>query len=396
MAEIFVCIIMGLLSGNTKLRRIVRWAKSHLEELREYMPFPNGIPSVPTVSRMLAAVDGELASLALMNWIGEISGTRGIHVAIDGKGLRAAARKVREERTPYILNAIDVATKLVVGQLAIREKANEMAEIPVLVGMLDLEGSTVTIDAIGATENIMNAIHDSGGEFVLQVKRNCPALYAELMGLFNGLSEEQEADGEGFQRKYGDCYSEATAMEKNRGRHEYRTYQSYSDAEGMKAIQEERPHVACVGRSRQVRIQQVQDGLGNDITPSLAEFLEAGSRKQPKPTAGDGMGDDIQWAGLVSSKVLDAKELMNYKRKHWAVENSLHYVLDEVFGEDKSTIRLGRNTMSTLRKCAYNITRLLQMEAPEGRAYIPDVIDDICDDLGIGLRMIFEAIPSHY
>jgi len=101
MAEIFVCILMGLLAGKTKLR----------------------VPSVSTMSRMLSAVDEDMVSLAIMNWIGEISNTRGIHIAIDGKGLRAAANKVRDERTPYILNALDVTTKLVIGQLAIHEKS---------------------------------------------------------------------------------------------------------------------------------------------------------------------------------------------------------------------------------------------------------------------------------
>lgn len=360
------------------------------------MPFPNGVPSVSTMSRMLAAVDEDMVSLAIMNWIGEISNTRGIHIAIDGKGLRAAAHKVRDERTPYILNAIDAASKLVIGQLAIREKTNEMAAVPALLEMIEMEGSTVTIDAIGATENIMNAVHNNGGEFVLQVKRNCPALYAELLELFDGLSKDRETDEEEFQNKYGDHYSEVKASEKNRERYEYRKYQSYSEKDGIKAIQEERPHVACVGRLRQVRIMQVQDESGNDITPCLADFLKEGSRKQPKPTDGDGTGDDIQWVGLVSSKVLNAEELMDIKRQHWAVENSLHYVLDETFGEDKSTIRLGKNTMSILRKCAYNIARLLQMEASEGREYIPDVIDDVCDDLVIGFRMIFSPIPSYY
>lgn len=89
---------MGLLAGKTKLRRIVRWSKRHLEELRRHMPFPNGVPSVSTMSRVLAAVDEEMVSLALINWIGEILNPRGIHIAIDGKGLRAAARKVRRKR----------------------------------------------------------------------------------------------------------------------------------------------------------------------------------------------------------------------------------------------------------------------------------------------------------
>lgn len=367
-----------------------------MEELRRHMPFPNGVPSVSTMSRMLAAVDEELVSLAIMNWIGEISNTRGIHIAIDGKGLRAAACKVRDERTPYILNAIDTATRLVIGQFAIREKANEMTAIPEFMDMLEMEGSMVTIDAIGATENIMNVIHDKGGDFVLQVKKNCPALYAELMELFDGLERDKKSDNEEFQKKYSGCYSEVKSSEKNRERYEYRKYQAYCDTDGIRAIQEERPHVACVGRSCQVRIMQVQDSSGNDITPGLEDFLREGSRKQPKPTSGDGLGNDIQQAGLISSRILGAEELMNFKRQHWKVEDSVHYVLDETFGEDKSTIRKGRNTMSILRKCAYNIARLLQMEAPKGREYIPDVIDDVCDDLEIGFRMIFNPIPSYY
>ena len=127
------------------------------------MPFPNGVPLVSTMSRVFAAVDEEMVSLALTNWIGEIHNTRGIHIAIDGKGLRAAAHKVRDERTPYILNAIDTASRLVIGQLVIQGKTNEMTAIPELVELLETGGNTITIDAIGATGNILNAIHDNGG-----------------------------------------------------------------------------------------------------------------------------------------------------------------------------------------------------------------------------------------
>lgn len=357
------------------------------------MPFPNGVPSVSTMSRVLATVDEEMVSLALINWIGEVFNTRGIHIAIDGKGLRAAARKVRGEKTPYILNAIDAASRLVVGQLVIHGKANEMTAVPELVELLEIEGSTITIDAVGMTENIMNTIHGNGGEFVLQVKKNCPELYEELMGLFEGLSEDRENNPEEFQDKYGGCYSEASTTEKNRERYEYRTVQSYSDPGG---IQERRPYIASVGRAKQVRIMQIQDDCGNDITPCLAEFLENGSQKQPKRAAAEGMGHDAEWFGLAASKVLDAEEMLDYKRRHWAIENGLHYVLDETFGEDKSTIRLGKNTMSILRKCAYNIARLLQMENPEEQGGIPDIIDNVCDNLEIGLRMIFRPIPSRY
>ncbi|MCI9155140.1 MAG: ISAs1 family transposase [Ruminococcus sp.] len=182
MAEIFVCIIMGLLAGKTKLRRIVRWSKRNLAELQRHLPFPNGVPSVSTMSRMLAAVDEEMVALALTNWIGEIYNTRGIHIAIDGKGLRAAARKVRDEKTPYILNAIDVASKLVIGQLVIQGKTNEMTAIPELMELLEIKGSTITIDAIGATGNILNAIHDNGGG-------GCPSGEEELPGTICRINE---------------------------------------------------------------------------------------------------------------------------------------------------------------------------------------------------------------
>ncbi len=141
---------------------------------------------------------------------------------------------------------------------------------------------------------------------------------------------------------------------------------------------------------------QTQDDCGNDITPSLTKFLEEGSRKQPKRETAEGTGHDAEWHGLAASKVLNAEEMLDYKRKHWAIENCLHYVLDETFGEDKSTVKLGKNTMSILWKCAYNIARLLQMENQEDQGGIPDMIDNVCDDLEIGFRMIFSAIPSRY
>lgn len=360
------------------------------------MPFPNGIPSVSTLSRTLAAVDEELLSITLVNWIGEIVNTRGIHIAIDGKGLRASAMKVRDKKTPYIVNALDVATKLVIGQLAIPEKTNEMTAIPALLSMLEIDGSIITIDAIGATERIMTEIHNSGADFLLQVKGNCPELFKEIKSLFDGLSNEKKEDEETFNEKNRDMYSEVTSSEKNRERYEYRDYRAFYDPAGLGGIQEERPYVESVGLSKQVRIQMVQDKDGNDITPTLQDFLKNGSRKQPKPSSGDKLNDDIQKAGLIASKKMDAEEMMKTKRAHWAVENSLHYILDETFGEDKSTIKKGKNVASALRKVAYNIVRLIQLLNPESSPHVPEIIDDVAADFHMGARMIFEPIPSLY
>lgn len=241
LTEILVCIIMGFLAGKTKLRGIVRWSQKHIGDLRKHMLFPNGVPSLSTISRVLSALDEDMVSLAITNWIGEILNTRGIHIAIDGKGLRAAARKIQDERTPYILNAIDTATRLVIAQLAIPEKSSEISAIPNLLDIIEIEGSIITIDAIGTNTAIMGKICKRGGNFVLQVKKNCPTLYEELMLLFDGLEKEQKEDPDAFNKKYGDNYSKAESHEKNRERYEYRKFRSYSEADGISIFQEERP-----------------------------------------------------------------------------------------------------------------------------------------------------------
>ena len=103
--------------------------------------------------------------------------------------------------------------------------------------------------------------------------------------------------------------------------------------------------------------------------------------------------DQIQKVGLVSNHDLTAEEFARYKRDHWRIENCLHYVLDEDFQEDKSTARKSKNVLSVLWKTAYNIIRLMQMDASKDREL---VIDEITDDFSIALKWIFDPIPSFY
>lgn len=392
-AEVYACVLLGMLAGKTTLRRIVKWCRSRLSWLRKYMPLDKGIASASTFSRILAATDGEILALELVNWVGGILNTRGIHIAIDGKGLRAAAQKMRDERTPYILNAIDVATKIVICQIAINEKKNEIATIPELLEMIEISGSTVTIDAIGAAESIMNKIHDKGGEFVLQVKNNCPELLKDILCLFNDAEGTKKRMGK--KNGCGDKYSSHEKTEKNRDRHEYRKTQAYSTQDGIEGIKEARPYIKSVGLSEQVRIKTVRDGEGNDITPGYDDFLKNGSRRQPKPDDSDG-DDVIQRCGLISSMFIDAKTMANYKRSHWSIENSLHYVLDEIFGEDKSRILKGKFVAGALRRTAYNIVRFLQISRKLVRDSVIGALDELEENMGLATDYIFKPVPSMY
>ena len=177
--EVLVCLVTGFLAGKTTIRGSLRWCKKHLEELREYLPLKNGIASPSTVCRLLSGMDEELFALEFMEWTGEIVSTKGIHLAVDGKAIRAAMEKVKDFRAPMVLNAIDAVTGVVMAQMPIKNKDCEIKAIPELLKLLDIKGSTVTTDAIGTQTRIMEQILSREGHFVLMVKKNQPQSYEE-------------------------------------------------------------------------------------------------------------------------------------------------------------------------------------------------------------------------
>ena len=189
-AEVLVCLVIGFLVGRLTIRRSLKWCRRHLEWLRQYLPLKNGVASPSTACRILAGIDEELFALQFIAWIGEIVETRGIHLIIDGKALRAAMEKVKNFRAPMVMNAIDAATGLVLAQLLLQNKECEITAIPELLKVLDIRESTVTIDAIGTQTEIMGQIIRQGGHFVLAVKRNQPQSYEEMEKYFRELTED--------------------------------------------------------------------------------------------------------------------------------------------------------------------------------------------------------------
>ncbi len=301
--EILLLIVLGFLAGKTSLRRIVKWAKRNWKKLKKYLALENGIHSLSTFSWIACGIDGELLSLVFTDWIGNILSTKGIHIVIDGKAIRAAAEKIKDKKAPYILNAMDAATNLVIAQVPIPEKTNEMTAIPKLLEILDITGSTVTIDAIGATETILRRIEEQSGYFVQQIKKNCPATYQEIQDIFRELEKEKEEDSEKFARENKGRYSEYSSCEKNRERVEHRKVKCYTNDDAVGKIRKKLPFICSVASSCQVRIPKETDADGNDVTPDKETFLRQGSRKCPKPTEGDRLTDQIQKGPLADRKL---------------------------------------------------------------------------------------------
>lgn len=400
LAEMLVCVTLGFLCGRTTIRRSLKWCKAHLEELQKHMELKYGIASPSTITRMLSGIDEELALYAFMEWIGEIVDSKNTHLAIDGKALRGATEKTKGKTTPMLLNVVETARGLILAQLPVDSKTNEIAVIPELLKLLDIRGSIVTIDAIGTQTAIMEQIHEQEGHFVLTVKKNQPEAYEEIHTFMDKLEAEdsKKKKGEALDREKRELlekYEEISQMEKNRDRNEYRTCQVYKDASNLTKSQKEWKHVQSLGRIKQVRIPVEKDSQGNDVTPSKEEFLRKGSRRVPVPSAEEGAGKDVQCTALISDLILTAEELGSIKRIHWSIENRLHHVLDDTFREDRSPAKKSRNNLSLIRKYAYNILRLAMYET--GLTNImTEMMDCFCDNAALREQYVFQGIASLY
>lgn len=399
-AEVLVCLVAGFLAGRTTIRRSLKWCKRHLGELRGYIPLKNGIASPSTACRLLSGIDEELFALGFMEWIGEIVSTKGIHLAIDGKALRASMEKVKDFRVPMVLNAIDAVTGLVVAQLPLTDKDCEIKAIPELLKLLDIQGSTVTTDAIGTQTQIMDQILSQGGHFMLTVKKNQPQSYEEIVKYLGEMSEDYKRmkEDKNYKPRYPQMqerYEEISQKERNRDRQEYRWYSVCMECGLLTKTQKEWPFVKTVGLARQIRIPVERDAQGNDITPDIETFLEKGSRRRPKPVQDEETGKDIQKTGMISDMALTAEEIGRIKREHWAVENRLHHVLDDTFREDRSPAKRSKNNLALIRKFAYNILRIAILTG-DCSEIMTEAMDDFCDSPSLRKKYVFEGIDSFY
>ena len=193
LAEVLVYIVAGYVTGHTTLRRCMGWCRRHKKWLRKCgLVLKNGIASLSTVSRLLTGIDEELFLCVFIEWIGEIVQTKGVHLAVDGKAVRAAAAKVKGKRAPMLLNIVEAATGLVLAHLPIPDKESEIPSIPELLKYLDIQGSIITTDALGTQTSVMEQILSQEGHFVMMVKKNQPNSYEEIDRMFRAMEEDRE------------------------------------------------------------------------------------------------------------------------------------------------------------------------------------------------------------
>jgi predicted transposase YbfD/YdcC len=299
--DIISIAICAVICGAEGWVDIENFGKSKITWLKTFLELPNGIPSHDTFGRVFSLIDPEEFQGSFHSWVQSIHEfTDGQVVAIDGKQLRGSKDDFLGKRAIYMVSAWAEANELVLGQRKVDEKSNEIIAIPELLKILDISGCIITIDAIGTQTKIAKAIIDGGADYLLSVKENQGHLYQDISWLFEYDQKNKFKDA---------SYDHAKTTNKEHGRIEVRECWSISDPEYLQSLK---------GASKWKGLRSIAMVTATRIT-------------NKKTT--------VKNRYYISSLPSKAKHLLNVARRHWSIENELHWVLDVALKEDISRIR---------------------------------------------------------
>ena len=324
LGDILIIGLCSIVSCGEDFVDMEEFGNDREEWLRGFLGLPNGIPDSDTFRRVFERVDPAALSRCL-NAALDNARRRGRNVNIDGKticGSRNAAHGAY-----HVVSAWVNENNITLGELATGEESNEIAAVPELLDTLDIEGDTVTLDAMGCQTGIAAKIRERKADYVLALKDNQPALHGEVARYFDWIERERPA-GERFERWEG-------PPEKDHGRIERREVTA-APADWLDASERKR----WAGLRTVVRCRSVRE-LGGERSVTVRHYL--------------------------SSLGADAEALAGVIRGHWAIENGLHWALDVTFREDAARARKDNSplNMNVLRKTALSL--LKAAAAPKSR-----------------------------
>lgn len=389
-AGMLTTLVVAMLLGYTSTYQAVHWLGTAMgtEVIAQLnIQFSRGrLPSYDTYSRMLRCLNHEYFAMEFINWMNQVLLPVNIHLSIDGKGLIGGTERVKGKRTPYALNVVEATTGLTIASIPIQEKTNEITCIPEILAWVAICSNMITIDAIGTQTEIIKTIVEQHGDYLLLVKKNNPEAYNSLTSYFTECRQKQEAAAKATVNKSASSEQSKVPndhpkieevqlcdwqLEKGHSRMEYRRcilvhISSELENEDLilatlganSALGSLEGCYRTIGMLECVRIPIERDEEGNDITPSLQEFLKNGSRAKSAVKVGDDEDSDHYKVGIISSRFLSPEEAIQIKRDHWSVENKLHHVLDVSLREDMSSAKSAKWNLSLLRKVVINLERL--------------------------------------
>ena len=221
--DVVAIAICAVICGADSWVDVELFGKSKKEWLRGFLALPNGIPSRDTFGRVFAKLDAQQFERRFIDWVRGVSElTEGGIVSIDGKTVRRSHDLGAGKAAIHMVSAWASANHLLLGQVKVDDRSNEITAIPELLRMLDVSGCIVTIDAMGCQKRIARTLTESGADYALSLKENQPRLHSDVKDIFAAASEI------GFAGVDHDFHQ---SVEKGHGRIETRRRWSMSDAE---------------------------------------------------------------------------------------------------------------------------------------------------------------------
>ena len=340
--EIIVIAICASVADCNGFEEIAMFAESHEEWFRKFLKLENGIPSHDTFERVFARINPKQFRSSFASWAGAVAGVFADVIAIDGQTHKGAKRRGENKSSLHMVSAWACNLRLVLAQEKVDEKSNEITAIPEVLKILALKGCIVTIDAMGCQQKIAEQITDQGGNYVLGLKENQKNTLEAVTEHFSTTSEKQ--------------LSSSVEYDKGHGRIETRECFT-ADAE---------------------KVANLKDWPGLKSVVKIISTREIGDKKSV---------EERFYLSSISAK--EVKKIAEAIRAHWGVENSLHYVLDVTFNQDRSRVAkdAGPENLAVLRHFAINILKhapiasksnpsanLKRKKAAMSRAYLEKVM----------------------